>query len=52
MCVCAYTGLENRDYGHRDPPRWPRDTSLAAESFVTNFADKQWSLGPYSSLAD
>jgi hypothetical protein len=20
------TGLENREYGHRDPSRWPRDT--------------------------
>jgi hypothetical protein len=22
--MCA--GLENREYGHKDPPRWPRNT--------------------------
>jgi hypothetical protein len=29
-------GLENQYYGRRDPPRWPRYSSLS----VTNFADK------------
>jgi hypothetical protein len=35
--------LEIREYGRRDPSRWPRDT---------NFADKLQSLGRYSSFAD
>jgi hypothetical protein len=43
-------GLENRDYGRRDPPRWPRDTPLSTK-VDTNFADKRRSLG-CSSLAD
>jgi hypothetical protein len=25
------SGLENRDYGRRDPPRWPYDTPLSAK---------------------
>jgi hypothetical protein len=36
-------GLENREYGRGDPLLRPRDT---------HFADKRWSLGRYSSLAD
>jgi hypothetical protein len=42
------SSLETRDYGSRDPPRWPRDTPLAVQ-VSTNFADKRRSL--YSSLA-
>jgi hypothetical protein len=43
------SGLENREYGRRDPPRWLRDTLLYAK-VVTNFTDKWRSLSRYSSL--
>jgi hypothetical protein len=39
--------LESRGYGHREPPRWPRDT-LYPQRVGTNFADKRQSLGQYS----
>jgi hypothetical protein len=45
------SGLENRDYGRKDPPRWPRDTPVFAK-VDTNFADKRRSLGGYISFAD
>jgi hypothetical protein len=38
------SGLQNRDYGHRDPLRWTRDTPLSAK-VGTNFAGKRRSLG-------
>jgi hypothetical protein len=36
--------LENRDYGRRDPSRWPCDTPLSAK-FGTNFSDMRFARG-------
>jgi hypothetical protein len=43
--------LESREYGRRDPSCRPHDT-LYPQNVGTNFSDKRWSLGGYSSLAD
>jgi hypothetical protein len=39
------SGLENREYGRRDPSFWPRDTLYPQKLVLTSF-------GRYSSLAD
>jgi hypothetical protein len=43
--------LENREYGHKDPSRWPRGT-LYPQKLATTTSEKRRSLGRYSSLAD
>jgi hypothetical protein len=42
------SGLEGREYGRRDPSRWPRGTPLSARVCIS----LRRSLGRYSSLAD
>jgi hypothetical protein len=48
---CSGSGLGSREYGRRDPQRWPRDNPLSAKVDIS-FADKRQSLGQCSKLAD
>jgi hypothetical protein len=47
----SVSGLESREYGRRDPSRWPRGT-LYPKKVRTNFVDKRLFLGGYGSLAN
>jgi hypothetical protein len=44
------SGLETREYGHKDPLRTRLAPSI--HKICTNFSDKRRSLGRFSSLAD
>jgi hypothetical protein len=45
------SGLENRDYDRRDPPRVDHATPLYPLKVCTNFSNKRRPLGRSSSLA-
>jgi hypothetical protein len=45
------SGLESREYSHREPSRWPRGT-IYPQKLALTFFDKRLSLGRYISLAD
>jgi hypothetical protein len=45
------SGLEIREYGHRNPSSWPRG-SFYSQKLALTFTDKRRSLGRYSSLAN
>jgi hypothetical protein len=49
LLMNTISGLENREYGRRDPLRWPTNTFYPQKLELT--ADKRRPLGRYSSLA-
>jgi hypothetical protein len=51
MWAIKFIFLSSREYGRRDPSRWPRGT-VYAQNVSTTFADKRRSLSRYNSLAD
>jgi hypothetical protein len=46
------SGLENREYGRRDPSRWPRGTLYPQYLAITLPTSGGLSVGRYRSLAD
>jgi hypothetical protein len=46
------SGLENREYGHRDPLRWPRDTLYAQKLALTSLISSSHSVSTVRSWTE